>query len=36
MKDVIRRCKGIDCQHRGNSCANQLAIALEQAMQAAG
>ena len=30
-QDVIKRCKGIDC-HGGNSCPNQLAIALEQCM----
>ena len=30
-QDVNKRCKGIDC-HGGNSCPNQLAIALEQCM----
>jgi uncharacterized protein (TIGR03905 family) len=28
-EEVIKRCKGIDCRG-GNSCPNQLALAIEQ------
>lgn len=28
--EVIKRCKGIDCNGRGTSCPDQLAKALEQ------
>lgn len=28
--DVIEKCKGIDCNGRGTSCPDQLAVALEQ------
>lgn len=28
-QDVIDRCKGIDCNGRGTSCPDQLALALE-------
>lgn len=28
-EEVVRRCKGIDCRG-GNSCPNQLALAIEQ------
>lgn len=28
-EEIIRRCKGIDCRD-GNSCPNQLALAIEQ------
>ena len=30
-EEIIRRCKGIDCRG-GNSCPNQLALALEAAL----
>lgn len=30
-EDVIRRCAGIDC-HAGNSCPNELAKALKEAL----
>lgn len=29
VRDVIARCKGIDC-HGGNSCPHQLALSLEE------
>ena len=29
-EEVIRRCKGIDCNGRGTSCPDQLARALEE------
>ena len=32
-EDVIARCRNIDCNGRGTSCPDQLAIALEQALQ---
>ena len=31
-RDVIERFKGIDCNGRGTSCPDQLALALEKAM----
>lgn len=31
-EDVIKRCKGIDCNGRGTSCPDQLARALENAL----
>ena len=34
-EEVIRRCKGIDCNGRGTSCPDQLAKALEKMMQEA-
>ena len=33
VDDVISRMKGIDCNGRGTSCPDQLAKALEQAIQ---
>jgi len=30
VDEAIRRLKGIDCQGRGTSCPDQLALALEQ------
>ncbi len=32
-EEVIRRCKNIQCGFRGTSCPDQLAIALEKAME---
>ena len=32
-EEVIRRLKGIPCREDGNSCPNQFAIALEQAIR---
>ncbi len=32
VEEVIKRCKGIDCNGRGTSCPDQLAIALEKMM----
>ena len=32
-EDVIKRCKGIQCGFRGTSCPDQLAIALEEALE---
>lgn len=32
-EDVIARCRNIDCNGRGTSCPDQLAIALELALQ---
>ena len=29
INEVIKRCKGINCNNRGTSCADQLAKALE-------
>ena len=29
-EDVISKCKGIDCNGRGTSCPDQLALALEE------
>ncbi len=29
-EDVIEKCKGIDCNGRGTSCPDQLALALEE------
>lgn len=34
-EDVVTRLKGVDCHH-GNSCPNELALALEQYLQEAG
>lgn len=31
--EVIRRCKGIRCGFKGTSCPDQLALALNQAME---
>ncbi|MDD6156319.1 MAG: TIGR03905 family TSCPD domain-containing protein [Lachnospiraceae bacterium] len=31
-EEVIRRCKGIECRG-GNSCPNQLSLAIEQGLQ---
>ncbi len=31
-EDVIKRLKGIPCREDGNSCPNQLAIAIEKAL----
>ena len=31
-EDVLRKLKGIDCDDRGTSCADQLAKAVEQAI----
>jgi hypothetical protein len=28
-EEVVKRCKGIDCR-AGNSCPNQLALAIEE------
>ncbi len=32
-KEAIKRMKGIDCRMRGTSCPDQLAHALEEAME---
>ena len=32
-EDAIKRLKGIDCNGRGTSCPDQLAIALEKALE---
>lgn len=32
-KEIIARLKGVDCNGRGTSCPDQLACAIEQAMQ---
>lgn len=32
-KEVVRRLRGIDCGGRGTSCPDQLAMAIEQALQ---
>ena len=32
-EDVIRKCRNIQCGFRGTSCPDQLAIALEAALQ---
>lgn len=34
VEDYIARCKGIDCAGRGTSCPDQLAQALEEALEA--
>lgn len=31
--ELIKRLKGIDCNRRGTSCPDQLATAIEQALQ---
>lgn len=36
VEEVIAKLKGIDCQGRGTSCPDQLASALEEAMNKAG
>lgn len=33
IHEVIKRLKGIDCNGRGTSCPDQLAIALEQYLE---
>ena len=33
INEVIKRLKGIDCNGRGTSCPDQLAIALEQYLE---
>lgn len=33
-REVLRRLKGIDCDGKGTSCTDQLAIALEKALGA--
>lgn len=33
VEEIIKRCKGIDCSGRGTSCPDQLACALECAME---
>ena len=33
VNDVIERLKGIQCQSKGTSCPDQLALALEQALK---
>lgn len=35
-QDAIGKLKGIDCRGRGTSCPDQLALALMQALKAAG
>jgi uncharacterized protein (TIGR03905 family) len=32
VEDVLRKLKGIDCEGRGTSCADQLSKALEEAI----
>ncbi|MBR6754789.1 MAG: TIGR03905 family TSCPD domain-containing protein [Clostridia bacterium] len=32
-EDIINRCKGIKCGFKSTSCPDQLAIALEEALQ---
>ena len=34
VQDVIHRLKGIECGHKGTSCGDQLARALEEAVHA--
>ena len=36
VEEVIKKLKGIDCQGKGTSCPDQLARALESAVQKAG
>ena len=36
VADVIRLLKGIDCEDRGTSCPDQLAKALEKALDSTG
>lgn len=31
-KEVVKRIKGVDCHGRGTSCPDQLAIAIEEAI----
>ena len=33
VEDYIQRCKGIDCAGKGTSCPDQLAKALEEALE---
>ncbi|MBQ8807847.1 MAG: TIGR03905 family TSCPD domain-containing protein [Clostridia bacterium] len=35
-RDAIKRMKGIDCNGRGTSCPDQVAIALEEALKKLG
>lgn len=34
VEDVIKKCKGIDCNGRGTSCPDQLAKAVEEVLMA--
>jgi uncharacterized protein (TIGR03905 family) len=36
LADVLAKLKGIDCEGRGTSCADQLSKALEKAIRARG
>ena len=36
VEDVIRKLRGIDCDDKGTSCADQLAKALEEAVKSTG
>ncbi len=36
VEEVIAKLKGIDCQGRGTSCPDQLAMALEEVLNKAG
>jgi len=36
VEDVLTKLKGIDCDHRGTSCSDQLSKALEKAIKNAG
>ena len=33
VEDYIQRCKGVDCAGKGTSCPDQLAKALEEALE---